>query len=389
MKRIGIWGSTGSIGRQALKIVSENRKSYCVEFLSCRRDISTLAKQIVEFQPKAVSVESREAMDSLRRELFMISEDIMPEILFGEHALVETMKRTEAEMILNALVGISGMMPTAEAIENGIDIALANKETLVAGGEIIMRKAKEKGVKIFPVDSEHSAIYQSIKGSRREDVRKVILTGSGGPFRGMSKDELNKATLEQALNHPRWDMGAKITIDSATLMNKGLEVIEASELFGLKNDEIEVVIHPQSIIHSMVEFKDGAIIAELSEPDMRQPIAYAFDENVRRDFGGKRLNLFELEEGISFERPDMETFRCLKLAVEANERGGSLPTIMNGANEIAVEAFLNEKISFVDIPRLVDETMNKMDIEEITCLEQVEDIDKRSRNLTEAMIRKL
>lgn len=352
MKRIGILGSTGSIGTQALDVVRRNSDELSVLALSAGSNVSLLEEQVREFRPLYAVMQHEEAARELRLRLG----DTPVKVLYGMEGLLEIAVLPEIEMLVTALVGMIGIRPTIAAIEAGKDIALANKETLVCAGHIIMPLARKYKVRILPVDSEHSAIFQSLNGEKSEDISKLILTASGGPFRGRDVSDLAKVTKEDALRHPNWTMGQKITIDSATLVNKGLEVIEARWLFGIAGENIQVIIHPQSIIHSMVEFIDGGIIAQLGTPDMMLPIQYALFYPERRVLTGKKVDFTELSS-LDFEKPDFETFKGLKLAYEALACGGSMPTVYNAANERAVSLFLDGKISFLAIYELIEGAM--------------------------------
>ncbi len=347
MKKIAILGSTGSIGTQTLEVVRENGDIEVLA-LAAGSNITLLEAQIREFGPKLAAVWSEEKA----RELKSCVRDLDVRVVSGMDGLLETAAMPEAEILVTAIVGMIGIRPTIEAIKAGKDIALANKETLVTAGHIIMPLAKERGVSILPVDSEHSAIFQSLQGGQQKALHKILLTASGGPFRGKTRAELEEIQVEDALKHPNWEMGKKITIDSSTMVNKGLEVIEAKWLFGVSVDQVEVVVQPQSIIHSMVEYADGAIIAELGTPDMKLPIQYALYYPERRYLPGKRLD-FSLLSQITFEKPDLETFYGLKLAFEAGRKGGSLPTVLNAANEAAVAMFLERKIKYLQIPEMI------------------------------------
>lgn len=353
MKNIAILGSTGSIGTQTLEVVRENGDIQ-VSALAAGDNIRLLEAQIREFRPKLAAVRTEERARELRDHV----RDLHVRVVSGMEGLLEVAVMPESEMLVTAIVGMIGLRPTIEAIKAGKDIALANKETLVTAGHIIMPLAKAHGVSILPVDSEHSAIFQSLQGGQRKSLHKILLTASGGPFRGKKRDELKEIQVEDALKHPNWEMGKKITIDSSTMINKGLEVIEAKWLFDVEMDQIEVVVQPQSIIHSMVEYEDGAIIAELGTPDMKLPIQYALYYPERRYLPGERLDFSTLRQ-ITFERPDMETFFGLKLAYEAGRKGGSLPTVFNAANEKAVALFLQRKISYLQIPELIQECMKR------------------------------
>ncbi len=353
MNKIVLLGSTGSIGTQTLDIVRNYSDDLQVLALAAGSNVSLMEKQIREFMPKKAVMWSEEAAKELKEKVA----DTDVEVLTGMDGLLEIVTMEEAQTVVTAIVGMIGIRPTIAAIECGKTIALANKETLVTAGHIIMPLAKEKGVKILPVDSEHSAIFQSMNGEKKEQVDKILLTASGGPFRGKKTEDLLNIQVEDALKHPNWSMGRKITIDSATLVNKGLEVIEAKWLFDVKLEQIQVVVHPQSIIHSMVQYKDGGIIAQLGTPDMKLPIQYALFYPDRRDLPGKKLDFYELAQ-MTFEKPDMETFYGLRLAFDAAKTGGSMPTVYNAANEKAVSLFLDKKIRFLQIPEFIERTMN-------------------------------
>ena len=361
MKKIAILGSTGSIGTQTLEIVRTNGDLE-VTALAAGNNIDLLEQQIREFRPKLAAVWKEERAAELKSRV----RDMDIEIVSGMDGLLSVAAAPESEILVTAIVGMIGILPTIEAIKAGKDIALANKETLVTAGHIIMPLAKERGVSILPVDSEHSAIFQSLQGGQRKALHKILLTASGGPFRGKKREELKNIQVEDALKHPNWEMGRKITIDSSTMVNKGLEVIEAKWLFGVTVDQIQVVVQPQSIIHSMVEYEDGAVIAQLGTPDMKLPIQYALYYPERRYLPGDRLDFAALQQ-ITFEKPDMETFYGLKLAYEAGRRGGSLPTVLNAANERAVAMFLDRKIGYLQIPEIIQACMeNHKNIEDPT-----------------------
>lgn len=351
MKKIAILGSTGSIGTQTLEVVREN-KDIEVLGLAAGNNIKLLERQIREFHPKMAAVWSEERAKELRENV----KDLNIKIVSGMEGLIELSVMEESEILVTAIVGMIGIRPTIEAIKAGKDIALANKETLVTAGHIIMPLAKEYQVAILPVDSEHSAIFQSLQGGQEKALHKILLTASGGPFRQKTREELLNIQVEDALKHPNWEMGRKITIDSSTLVNKGLEVIEAKWLFDVSLDQIEVVVHPQSIIHSMVEYVDGAIIAQLGTPDMKLPIQYALYYPERRFLPGDRLDFAALSK-LTFEKPDMETFYGLRLAFEAGKEGGSLPAVFNAANELAVSKFLDRKIKYLEIPEIIEHCM--------------------------------
>ena len=347
MKKIAILGSTGSIGTQTLEIVRTNGDLE-VTALAAGNNIDLLEKQTREFKPKLAAVWKEERANELKDKI----NDLDVKVVSGMDGLLEVARQPESEILVTAIVGMIGILPTIEAINAGKDIALANKETLVTAGHIIMPLAKEKGVSILPVDSEHSAIFQSLQGGQQKALHKILLTASGGPFRGKKLEDLANIQVEDALKHPNWAMGRKITIDSSTMVNKGLEVIEAKWLFGVDVDQIQVVVQPQSIIHSMVECEDGAVIAQLGTPDMKLPIQYALYYPERRYLPGDRLDFSTLQQ-ITFEQPDLETFYGLKLAFEAGRTGGSLPTVLNAANEKAVALFLDRKIKYLQIPEII------------------------------------
>ena len=351
MKKIAILGSTGSIGTQTLEIVRTNGDLE-VTALAAGNNIDLLEKQIREFKPKLAAVWKEERANELKDKI----NDLDVKVVSGMDGLLEVARQPESEILVTAIVGMIGILPTIEAINAGKDIALANKETLVTAGHIIMPLAKEKGVSILPVDSEHSAIFQSLQGGQQKALHKILLTASGGPFRGKKLEDLENIQVEDALKHPNWAMGRKITIDSSTMVNKGLEVIEAKWLFGVDVDQIQVVVQPQSIIHSMVEYEDGAVIAQLGTPDMKLPIQYALYYPERRKMSGKRLDLFELGS-LTFERPDTKTFRGLALAYDAMRKGGSQPTVFNAANERAVAMFLDRRISYPQITEIIEDCM--------------------------------
>ncbi len=352
MKIISILGSTGSIGTQTLEVVRETG-DFQVSALSAGSNIDLLEKQMREFSPAMVAVMREDKAAELRER----TKDLGIPVYAGMEGLLAAATEPSAEMVVTAVVGMIGVRPTLKAIEAGKDIALANKETLVTAGHLVMQAAKEKGVQIYPVDSEHSAIFQSLKQEDHSKISRLLLTASGGPFRGKTLADLENVRLEDALKHPNWSMGAKITIDSSTMVNKALEVMEAKWLFDVDFDQIEVVVQPQSVIHSMVEFVDGGIIAQLGTPDMKLPIQYALYEAKRNFLGGDRLNFAALKQ-ITFEAPDMETFRGLKLGFEAGRMGGSVPTVFNAANEWAVARFLEKKIGYLDIIRIIEDALS-------------------------------
>ncbi len=354
MKKIAILGSTGSIGTQTLDVVREHPDELEVVALAAGRNKDRLNAQIEEFRPKIVSLDDPHAAAELKEQW----KDKGVEVLCGKEGLMAVAGMEESDIVVTAVVGMMGILPTMEAISKGKDIALANKETLVTAGHLIIPMAKRYGVRILPVDSEHSAIFQCLHGNRHQDVDKLLITASGGPFRGRKKEDLEKVTLQDALRHPNWAMGQKITIDSSTMVNKGLEVMEAHWLFDVDYDRIQVVVQPQSIIHSMVQFVDGAVLAQLGTPDMRVPIEYALFYPERRSLGGDRLD-FSTLQSIQFERPDYETFHGLKLALEAGKTGGSMPTVFNAANERAVALFLKEQIRYTDIVKIIETCMDR------------------------------
>lgn len=353
MKKIAILGSTGSIGTQTLDVVRAN-KDIEVLGISAGRNIEKLEEQIREFSPKLAAVWDEKAAEDLAQKI----QDTDTKVVSGMDGLLELAAMPGTEILVTAIVGMLGIRPTIEAIRAGKDIALANKETLVTAGHLIMPMAKEYGVKILPVDSEHSAIFQALNGEDSKEIHKLLITASGGPFRGRKRDDLEKVTLEDTLKHPNWVMGQKITVDSATLVNKGLEVMEAKWLFGVDLDHIQVVVQPQSVIHSMVEFEDGGIIAQLGTPDMRLPIQYALYYPHRRYLAGDRLDFAKLGQ-ITFEEPDMETFLGLLMAIRASREGGSMPTVFNAANELAVKKFLHREIRFLDIYDIIGQAMER------------------------------
>lgn len=372
MKTISVLGSTGSIGTQALDIARLHKIN--IKALAANRNVSLLTKQAKEFNAEYVCIYDKEKYKELKENFI----GTKVKVLCGMEGLCEIAVLDGVDILLNSVVGIVGLKPTLEAIEKGVDIALANKETLVTGGKLVINKAAQKGVKILPVDSEHSAIFQCLQGNEMNEINKIILTASGGPFFGFSKNELENVSVEQALDHPNWSMGNKITIDSATLMNKGLEFIEAMWLFDLKPEQIEIVVHRESVIHSAVEYKDGSVIAQMGVPDMRLPIQYALLYPKRLHCKEKALSLTDYGT-LSFSKPDYETFDCLRACIKAITIGGSMPAVVNGANEKAVELFLNRKISFLQIGELVTSALESIKSCEVTCLEDVLQADKTAR----------
>ena len=370
MKQIAILGSTGSIGTQTLEVVRENGDIQVLA-MAAGNNIALLEQQIREFHPKLVAVWSEEKAKELRDRI----KDTKTEVMCGMDGLIAVSVYKDVEILVTAIVGMIGIRPTIEAIKAGKHIALANKETLVTAGHIIMPLAKEYGVSILPVDSEHSAIFQSLQGNEHKSIHKILLTASGGPFRGKKEEDLLNIKVEDALKHPNWTMGQKITIDSSTMINKGLEVIEAKWLFDVDVDQVQVVVQPQSIIHSMVEYVDGAIMAELGTPDMKLPIQYALYYPERRYLPGDRLDFWSLGK-IDFEKPDMKTFYGLELAYEAGRKGGSLPTVFNAANELAVSKFLNREIRYLEIMEIVEDCMRAHRNIEHPTLQQILDTEK-------------
>lgn len=377
MKKIAILGSTGSIGTQTLDVVRANGDLQVLG-ISAGSNVKKLEEQIREFSPKLVAVWDEKAAEELKIRVA----DLDMKIVTGMDGLLELASMPETEILVTAIVGMIGIRPTIEAIKAGKDIALANKETLVTAGHLIMPLAKEYGVKILPVDSEHSAIFQALNGEYPSEIHKLLITASGGPFRGRKREELKNVTLADTLKHPNWVMGQKITVDSATLVNKGLEVMEAKWLFGMDLDHIQVVVQPQSVIHSMIEFKDGGIMAQLGTPDMRLPIQYALYYPHRRYLAGDRLDFAKLKQ-ITFEEPDMETFLGLPMAIQASRTGGTMPTVFNAANERAVAKFLHEEIGFLDIYRLIQEAMDAHKVKENPNLEEILQTEQETYQVVE------
>ena len=386
MKNIIILGSTGSIGTQTLDVIRKWLGNISIVGLTCGNNIKLLATQIKEFKPQIVSVGREELVAELKNELDVLGISQCPKILFGEQGLIEIATQENIDLVLAALVGACGIKPVMAAIQAKTDIALANKEVLVCAGELIMQKAKEKNVDIYPVDSEHSAIWQCLNGEQKKEVRKIIITCSGGSFYGKTKKDLTNVTVREALNHPNWDMGGKITIDSATLMNKGLEVIEARWLFGLSLDQIEVVIHRESIIHSMVEFRDGSIMAQLGQHDMRIPIQYAltYPDRVQNDIPS--LDFADLKQ-LTFSQPDTKIFANLDYAMQALKIGGTMPCAINAANEVAVQLFLENKIKFLDIACAVKNALDNHEAILDYNLEDVYKTDKDIRKITKRLFK--
>ena len=382
MKCLTILGSTGSIGRNALKIVEMFPERFAVKALAAKKDTELLARQIEQFEPEIAVVFDERCAFELKSKLPATSG---VEVLYGKDGYIAAATHDAVDMVLSAVVGAAGLMPTLAAIEAGKNIALANKETLVMAGDIVIKRAVAKGVRILPVDSEHSAIFQCIAGNRPQDLDRIILTASGGPFLKRPANEFIKIEPAEALNHPTWQMGKKVTIDSATLMNKGLEVIEAKCLFGVSQDRIEVLIHPQSVIHSMVSYKDGAVMAQLGIPDMKGAIAYAMSYPQRLALQ-QSLPDFARMGALTFEPPDLEKFPCLALAYQAGKIGETLPAVLNAANEVAVQAFLKHRISFVKIPEIIRETMERHTVVNDPSLDDILEADRWAREQAEMII---
>ena len=374
IKRISVLGSTGSIGRQTLDVIRQNPDRFKVVALTCGKNTALMAEQIEEFHPRLVVTSAKRDAEALAARFPGSG------IAFfsGEDGL-ERAATCDAEIVLNALVGIAGLAPTYAAVTTGHDVALANKETLVAGGAVIMKEVRKNGVRLLPVDSEHSAIYQCLAGNRRQDLRRIILTASGGPFRGRTREEMAHVTEADALRHPNWKMGPKITIDSATMMNKGFEVIEARWLFDVSTDQIQVVVHPQSIVHSAVEFQDRAILAQMGTPDMRIPISVALGDTERIPNQSEPLDFFGKGRILTFEEPDPENFPCLALALYAAKRGGTYPAVLNAANEVLVAEFLAGRIGFLDIPDLIDTALKAHIVSDASTLNDVFKADAWAR----------
>lgn len=384
MKRIAVLGSTGSIGRQTLDVVRHRRELFSAAVLTCGKNIGLFREQLAEFEPALAVCERREDAQSLSAEF------PGTRFLWGAEGIAQAAAHPDCSLVVNALTGMMGIGPTLEAVKAGKDIAFANKETLVAGGSLIMDAVKKSGVELLPVDSEHSAIFQCLQGNARSEIRRIILTASGGPFRGFSAAQLKGVSLEQALAHPRWNMGAKISVDSATMMNKGLEIIEASWLFGIPARKIEVHVHPESVLHSAVEFSDGSVIGQMGNPDMRVPIALALSWPERLSIASdglvKPLDLFETG-ALHFERPDPQTFKCLALAYGAIEEGRSFPAVLNAANEEAVAAFLSSRIGFTDIGDMVEAALNAHAPRDIGCVEDIAELERETRTYVQGEIR--
>ena len=374
MKKISIIGSTGSIGTQTLDVIRANYMDFKVVALAAGKNITLLEKQIREFNPRFVSVWREEDAKALRLSI----SDLPVKVLSGMYGLIAVSTAEDADILVTAIVGMMGIQPTIAAIKQGKTIALANKETLVTAGHIIMPLAKENHAQVLPVDSEHSAIFQSLQGERQNKIDKILLTASGGIFRGKKREELQNVHPKDALKNPNWVMGRKVTIDSSTLVNKGLEVMEAHWLFGVDADRIQVVVQPQSIVHSMVQFEDGAVIAQLGMPDMKLPIQYALTYPERKYMSGKKLDFWSLKE-ITFEKPDTDTFYGLNLAYDALKKGGNMPTVFNAANECAVPLFLDEKIAYLEIPELIQDCMENISYRDNPSIAEILDTEKEVR----------
>lgn len=383
MKKISILGSTGSIGMQALEVARNNKDKFKIEALAVNTSVDMLKNQILEFRPKVVAVYNEDKAMELKK---IIPKEVDVDIYCGMKGLKTIVSLESVDIVLTALVGMIGLVPTLEAIKYKKTIALANKETLVTAGDLVMNEAKKMGVDILPVDSEHAAIFQCLNGERNKEIEKIILTASGGPFRNKTREQLINITKNEALKHPNWSMGRKISIDSATLMNKGLEVIEAKWLFGVDFTDIDVVVHPQSIIHSMVQFIDGSVMAQLGNPDMKLPIQYAlsYPDRIYNDY--ERLDLAKISS-LTFEKPDVNTFPCLKLAYDSLKKRGTYCTVLNAANEILVNEFLNDKIKFYDIPMYIEKALEKHSSIEKPTLEEILHIDNWSREFIKESIK--
>ncbi|MFI8574649.1 1-deoxy-D-xylulose-5-phosphate reductoisomerase [Rossellomorea aquimaris] len=379
MKKISLLGATGSIGTQTLDVIRENPEEFKLTAMSVGRNIEEARKMILEFSPQLISVQRKEDAELLKKELSSVK------VLYGEEGLVEVACHQDADVLVNAVLGSVGLHPTLQAIEAGKMIAIANKETLVTAGHLVMEAARKKNTTLLPVDSEHSAIFQALQGEQEKNIEKLIITASGGSFRDRTREDLVGVTVTEALNHPNWSMGAKITIDSASMMNKGLEVIEAHWLFNIPYDKIEVVQHRESIIHSMIQFHDSSVMAQLGTPDMRVPIQYALTYPDRLIRPGKRLDLVEMGK-LHFEEMDVNRFRCLAFAYEAGRIGGSMTTVLNAANEAAVSMFLENKISFLDIEAYIEKAMSTHQVIHRPDLETIHEIDQQTRQLVSSWL---
>ena len=380
-RKLAILGSTGSVGTQTLEVVELYPDHFSITVLTAGKNADLLIQQALKFKPSAIVVSDKSAYEKVKDAL----EGKGIEVNFGEEALIDVVQRDDIDIVLTAVVGAVGLKPTVAAIEAGKDIALANKETLVVAGELITNLIEKNNVKLLPVDSEHSAIFQCLAGEEENPIEKIILTASGGPFRGLSRNDLVSVTKVEALKHPNWSMGAKITIDSASLMNKGLEVIEAKWLFGLEADQVDVIIHRQSIVHSLVQFEDGSLKAQMGLPDMKLPIQYAltYPKRFKNDF--PRFNFLDYPT-LTFEQPDMEVFKNLKLAYQALEAGGNAPCVLNGANEIVVEAFLNDQVGFLEMSDIIEETLCQVKSQKTLSLEDYLQYDLESRTVARSLI---
>ncbi|SDG98971.1 1-deoxy-D-xylulose 5-phosphate reductoisomerase [Alteribacillus persepolensis] len=381
MKNIALIGSTGSIGTQTLDIIRTHRDEFNLVSIAAGRNIELVLKQIREFSPNVVAVERKQDAEHIQQQV-----DPAVKVLHGKEGLLEAAVADNADFLMNALVGSLGLEPTLQAMEAGMDIGIANKETLVTAGHLVTEKAKKHQVQLLPVDSEHSAIFQSLEGNRRQEVERLIVTASGGSFRDRSRSELEGVSVEDALKHPNWQMGAKITIDSATMMNKGFEVIEAHWLFDMSYDDIDVVLHKESIIHSLVEYRDKSVLAQLGSPDMRVPIQYAMSYPNRLELNDtERLNLWEIGK-LHFEKPDFDRYRCLRYAYEAGRTGGTLPTVLNAANEEAVRHFLNGQITFLSIETHIEEALGRHQTIQHPDLDTILEVDKETREFVSSRI---
>jgi 1-deoxy-D-xylulose-5-phosphate reductoisomerase len=381
MKKISLLGSTGSIGTQTLEVIGSHPDEFCLEAISIGKNIDLGLKQIIKYKPKLVSVQLKEDYDKLSKE---VPDNV--KLVYGNEGLTEVAADNDADILVNAVLGSIGLSPTLAAIKAGKTIAIANKETLVTAGHIVTSEARKYNVKLLPVDSEHSAIFQCLQGERSSEVEKLILTASGGSFRDKERSQLESVTVKDALNHPNWSMGAKITIDSATMMNKGLEVIEAHWLFKIPYQQIDVLLHQESIIHSMVEFIDGAVIAQLGSPDMKGPIQFALTYPKRLQLAGKKqLKLWEIGM-LHFSKPSFDRYRCLHFAYEAGKQGGTLPTVLNAANEMAVSLFLDGVISFLEIEEAIERALNEHENILLPSLETIIEIDKKTRHFVKAVM---
>lgn len=385
MKHISILGSTGSIGVNALNVIKEHPSRFRVVALSAYRNVALLKEQVEKFKPRIVSVIDKDHARELEK---MIGTGAATDVLFGPDGYREVATIKEANMVISAMVGSAGLIPTLQALEAGKDMALANKETMVMAGDMVVNRARSNGVCIFPVDSEHSAIFQCLAGHRHEDIKRIILTASGGPFLNTERNELVHVTPEQALHHPNWRMGPKITIDSASMMNKGLEVIEAQYFFNVAIDCVDVQIHPQSIVHSMVEFVDGSVIAQLGIPDMKIPIAYALSYPERAHSKGPFLDLTRIGR-LEFFSPDLEKFPNLELAYKAGRRGGTLPAVLNAANEMAVDSFLKRRIRFTDMPKVIKQVLSDHQTKDAMTIENILEADRWARERANSVVERI